>query len=70
MVALELVGTVKVEVLFRTGTSDDATVVPADPNTDGVLVPVVAGLEVVTDGDFPKAELSVGFPNMGLKLWT
>lgn len=67
---MELVDTVKVEVFVRTGTSDGAAVVLVDPNTEDVLVTVGAGLETVTDGDFPNAELSVGIPNMGLKLWT
>lgn len=70
VVALELVDAVRVEVLVRTGTSDGAAVVLVDPNTDDVLATVGAGLETGTGGDFPNAELSVGFPNMGLKLWT
>lgn len=67
---VELVDTVKVEVFIRTGTSDGAAVVFDDPNTEDELVMGGAGLEAVTDGDFPNAELPVGIPNMGLKLWT
>lgn len=67
---MELVDTVKVEVFVRTGRSDGAAVVLDDPNTEDEFVMVGAGLEAVTDGDFPNAEVPVGIPNMGLKLWT
>lgn len=62
------VDTVTAEVFNGTGTSDGPAVVLDDPNTEDELVIVGAGLEAGTDWGFPKAELSVEIPNMGLKL--